>query len=133
MTPHQFSRSVDRLTRLRSQKPQAWAVRKPLPDPLPIPIAVTTSMAIKEAKRICDCFGITIEDVCEANRSRTIMPVRYIISHDLKEKFNLSLSMIGHILNRNHASILNHIKQYNNLTSTKDRKFLAMVGKVKTL
>ena len=53
---------------------------------------ITTSLIMAQT---ADYFGITIDDLCSANRSRTMVSARHIAMYLCRELTDLSLPKIG--------------------------------------
>lgn len=70
---------------------------------------VTTSLIMGQT---ADYFGITIEDLCSANRSRTIVNARHIAMYLCRELTDLSLPKIGREFGRrDHTTVMSADKK----------------------
>ncbi len=78
--------------------------------------------------RLCRALGVSTEEMLRSTRGKYhICIARFIISHHLHTKLGLSLSETGRVMNRNHATIIWHLKQYEALRFSKDKVFLKML------
>ncbi len=118
MTPFESNRALNDWLRSRRLKPE--------PKP-------RKTSPLQEIERICRILDVSPREVLGTSRAAHISTVRFIISHHLCENRGLSLSVVGRAMNRNHSTINYHLKQYDNLKSTKNREFLEMIDKVKTI
>ena len=83
------------------------AVPTPLSDPAGEEI--TTSLIMGQT---ADYFGITIDDLCSANRSRTIVNARHIAMYLCRELTDLSLPKIGREFGgRDHTTVMSADKK----------------------
>ena len=58
-------------------------------------------------------FNFSVEEIRGNSRVKPLPDIRKIISKNLQEQYNIS--EIGAILNRNHATIINHFEKFNDL------------------
>jgi len=74
---------------------------------------ITTSLIMAQT---ADYFGITIDDLCSANRSRTMVSARHIAMYLCRELTDLSLPKIGREFGgRDHSTVLNSVKKADEL------------------
>lgn len=66
--------------------------------------------------------GITKEELQSKTRLREVVDARIMYSYIMKSKTVLTLSKIAKIINRDHSSVIHHIKQFKNLQKT-DKNF----------
>lgn len=69
-------------------------------------------------KVVCSEFNITEDELKGKLRKRSFVDARHICFQFLKSETKLSLSQIGVIYNRNHATVLHGIENSNNMNST---------------
>lgn len=61
-------------------------------------------------KKVCDTYGITLEELKGSSRNRNFVIPRQIISYIFRDIFNYRLTQIGDILKKNHATIIYNVK-----------------------
>ena len=110
--------------RLFDLLPRLWrfeVARKPLrPSKKESPEPVVAQM--------CQALGVSTDEMLRRSRGKYhICMARFIITHHLHTKLGLSLSETGRVMNRNHATIIWHLKQYDALKFSKDKVFLKML------
>lgn len=66
-------------------------------------------LARKVVAQIAEKWGISAEEVCGPKRFRHYVACRAEIAHVLRDKLNLSLLEIAHVMNRDHTTILHHL------------------------
>jgi chromosomal replication initiation ATPase DnaA len=116
MTPHQLNKgSLEFLRRFRIN---------PERRPEPREIAVRT-----EIERVCKALSVSMRDVLGGSRKHYLCMARAIIAYNLRNIYKLTLEETGKALHRNHGTIISALKNYDNLKSTKDRRFLEMLSK----
>jgi len=81
-------------------------------------------------KAIQSVLNVTIDDMRSASRRRNIVNARFIFSTILYELTGFSYSHIGRIINRDHATVLYHIKTCRQLIDI-DKYFKNMYNEVK--
>ena len=118
MTPHRQNLAFETLLRMRRYKP----------DQRPVSPKI---IARERAEWICRMLNISISELIGKTREMRVVFARFIVSHHLYEELGLSLTETGSVFGRTHASIINHLKQYDNLKSTKNKAFMEMLDKVK--
>lgn len=75
-------------------------------------------------------LNVSINEMRSASRKRTIVNARIIFSAILHELTNFSYTHIGQLINRDHATVLYHIRTCRQLIDT-DKNFKAMYNEVK--
>ena len=83
-------------------------------------------------RAIQSVLDVTIDDMRSASRRRNIVNARFIFSTILYELTGFSYSHIGRIINRDHATVLYHIKTCRQLIDI-DKYFKNMYNEVKNL
>lgn len=68
-------------------------------------------LAKKVLSQIADQWGMSAEDVCGMKRTRHYVACRVEIARILRDKLNLSLLEIAHVMNRDHTSILHLLRK----------------------
>ena len=81
-------------------------------------------------KAIQSVLNVTIDDMRSASRRRNIVNARFIFSTILYELTGFSYSHIGQLINRDHATVLYHIKTCRQLIDI-DKYFKNMYNEVK--
>ena len=81
---------------------------------------ITTSLIMAQT---ADYFGITIDDLCSANRSRTMVSARHIAMYLCRELTDLSLPKIGQAFGRDHTTVMHANKKISKLMKEKRETF----------
>ena len=82
---------------------------------------ITTSLIMAQT---ADYFGITIDDLCSANRSRTIVSARHIAMYLCRELTDLSLPKIGREFGgRDHTTVMSADKKIRTLMAERRSTF----------
>lgn len=58
----------------------------------------------------CQLLGVTIEEITSKNRKRHLADCRAILGYILIDRFHMSLTHAGKIINRHHSSIIHYKK-----------------------
>lgn len=116
MTPHQTNRAAAELLRRLRVKPE----RRP---------PSTMTIAYREIERVCRALNVSIADVQGNGQYRNLCYARAIIAYNLRKSTTLTLDDVGRALHRTHATVVNSVRIYKNLTAIKDRVFLEMIRK----
>lgn len=94
-------------------------------------------MTYKEYKNQTDFEGkvreiISTEGLKRLNRKQYIVHQRYFLMAFLRQNTKLSLTDIGNMFERNHATVINGINQHENLIQFKDKVYRDNVKNIKT-
>nr|WP_243896413.1 chromosomal replication initiator protein DnaA [Actinomyces bowdenii] len=82
---------------------------------------ITTSLIMAQT---ADYFGITIDDLCSANRSRTIVSARHVAMYLCRELTDLSLPKIGREFGgRDHTTVMSADKKIRTLMAERRSTF----------
>ena len=82
---------------------------------------ITTSLIMAQT---ADYFGITIDDLCSANRSRTMVSARHIAMYLCRELTDLSLPKIGREFGgRDHTTVMSADKKIRTLMAERRSTF----------
>jgi len=74
---------------------------------------------------------ISIEGLKKQNRKQYIVHQRYFLMDFLRKNSKLSLTDIGLMFDRNHATVINGLSQHENLTRFKDNVYKDNVRNIK--
>lgn len=94
------------------------------------PIPYRESYITSLTKAIQSVLNVTIDDMRSASRRRNIVNARFIFSKILHDITGFSYSHIGQLINRDHATVLYHIKTCRQLIDI-DKYFKNMYNEVK--
>jgi len=75
---------------------------------------------------------IDLEALKEPSRKQYLAHQRYYLMWFLKENTKMSLTAIGLMFNRTHATVINGIRQHENYSKYKDDTYISNVRNVKT-
>lgn len=66
-------------------------------------------------KKVCDYYGITLEELKGSSRKRSCVIPRQVVSYILREFFNYGLQQVGDIVKKNHATIIYNVQTVKDL------------------
>jgi chromosomal replication initiator protein len=78
---------------------------------------------------IAELYGVTFEDLKSQSRVRAFVELRRISMYLLHKKFEMTSGSVGKMFNRDHATVLHHCKQVDDLYEF-DPKFREMFTKI---
>ena len=77
--------------------------------------------AFNEMVDLCSkIFGISENNILGRSRKRPYVVARQIIAYILRKKYNLTLSRIGKLMNRDHSTIVHNLECHKNDYETND-------------
>jgi chromosomal replication initiation ATPase DnaA len=79
---------------------------------------------------VCAALNITIEQLQGKRGNTYLTAARFYISYELHVNHNITLKEIGRLLNRDHTSIINAVKQYKELTSVNDALMMQITQQI---
>jgi len=78
-------------------------------------ISTTLKFNVSNDKQIIDTFcsniGVSYSEISSKSRKRELVYIRYLLMYILRQN-NLSFEKIGHILKRDHATILSGLRRF---------------------
>lgn len=89
---------------------------------LPIQIFMNKTTPNRIIEVTCDILQIDKELVAKKGRSRQIAEARHIISYIFVKKLGMTLDKVGkeYLGGRDHSTVINSIRKFNNLYETED-------------
>lgn len=81
--------------------------------------------------QICEIIGVTVNQFKGKTRKREVVTSRIMFSYFMKKFTTRSLAYIGSRMNRDHATIMNQLKTFNNLIET-DKEFKSLFRKIES-
>jgi chromosomal replication initiation ATPase DnaA len=83
-------------------------------------------MVRKYIDNVCDHYGIKAKDLVSPSRKRPIVEARSILAYLIRQNTGNSLSDIGKLIGRDHATVISAVKNVTNWCST-DKDFKSLV------
>lgn len=85
-----------------------------------IRVTLESEVALEQfiIKRACELFDVTKDELTSKESNRKIATARHFCGALIKQNTGMTLKQVGHVFNRDHATVLNNIKIHNNLNDT---------------
>lgn len=71
-------------------------------------------------------FGVSIDKLLSNSRARRLVWIRYILYNYLKTVGSMTLTEIGNVFNRDHATVIHGIKKHTDFVVWNDLEFIEM-------
>lgn len=84
---------------------------------------------LQTIRTICNVYGVEEQEVFGCSRKRELYYIRVIIAHIIRDKYGLSHTVIGNLVNRDHSTICYYLSMYNTIYKY-DFVFRDMVSKI---
>lgn len=91
---------------------------------LPVQLFINKTSASEVVRVACDVFDIEHNSFVGKGRKREVCEARHIVSYILVKKLGMTLKKVGenYLGKRDHTTVINSLKKYNNLHQT-DEEF----------
>jgi chromosomal replication initiator protein len=89
---------------------------------IPVQLFVKKTPPNKIIKTTCEVLSIEIDDFMGKNRKKDVCEARHIVCYILVKKLGLTLGNTGlkYLGNRDHSTVINSIRKFNNLYETEE-------------
>ena len=71
-------------------------------------------------------FGVSVDKILSKNRARRIVWIRYILYNYLKSTGSMTLTEVGKVFNRDHATVIHGLKKHSDFLVWNDLEFIEM-------
>ena len=71
-------------------------------------------------------FGVSIDKILSTSRARRLVWIRYILYSYLKTVGSMTLTEVGNVLNRDHATVMHGLKKHSDFLVWNDAEFIEM-------
>lgn len=81
----------------------------------------------------CDLLGVNVADFYSSRRSKDMCLARWIVSFLAKEYTMNTSTRIGHLINRDHTSVLYGVAKVQGYVNVGDQKVIKLISSITTL
>lgn len=77
-------------------------------------------------KYTSDIFNVSTEKIISKSRERRLVWIRYILYNYLKTIGSMTLSEVGKVFGRDHATVIHGLKKHNDFTQWNDYEYIEL-------